>query len=196
MERTRVKDHLIVEAARKIFARKGYHKATISEIATAANLGKGTIYWYFKGKDSLSYTLVEEGISAIEDTIFGRVRITEDPVEKLRVFSQVVFQLAETDPDFMRIFKLFLENVALGNRRLELRLKKMYVTWQRVIVDILVEGINQGKIRSDLDLKNTASLALALMDGIIIQWLVNRQDTSFISICQAMEDVFIKGLRA
>src|ERR1700739_2551779 len=49
----------ILAAAKKVFARKGYHGTTIAEIAKTARLSYGAIYWYFDSKDALFHELLE-----------------------------------------------------------------------------------------------------------------------------------------
>ena len=51
----------IVGVARKVFARKGFHDATVDEIAETAGLAKGTVYVYFRSKRSL-YLALHQGI--------------------------------------------------------------------------------------------------------------------------------------
>jgi TetR/AcrR family transcriptional regulator len=71
--RAREKQHRIqdiLEAAEKIFFTKGYESATMNEIAREAELGKGTIYLYFKGKDDVHRAIVEKGM----DILFGLIQ--------------------------------------------------------------------------------------------------------------------------
>jgi AcrR family transcriptional regulator len=49
----------ILGAAATVFARKGFHKARMDDVARAAGLGKGTVYWYFASKEELAISLVE-----------------------------------------------------------------------------------------------------------------------------------------
>ena len=49
----------ILAAAKKVFARNGYHATTVADIAKAARLSYGSIYWYFDSKDALFHALME-----------------------------------------------------------------------------------------------------------------------------------------
>ena len=51
----------LFEAAAGIFARKGYHKATVEEIARAIGVAKGTIYYHFENKEDLYLAVIREG---------------------------------------------------------------------------------------------------------------------------------------
>ena len=52
----------ILASALIVFGEKGYHNATMAEIAEEANLGKGTLYWYFSSKEDLFSGMIEQGI--------------------------------------------------------------------------------------------------------------------------------------
>ncbi len=51
---------LILNAAIRVFAQKGYHQATMDDVAEQAELGKGTLYYYFRSKDEILLQLLED----------------------------------------------------------------------------------------------------------------------------------------
>lgn len=58
----------ILKAAAAVFARKGYHRALVDEVAKAAGVGKGTVYRYFRDKEDLFFSILDQGIDRlIED---------------------------------------------------------------------------------------------------------------------------------
>jgi len=57
--RTNLRRNQILEAATRVFAEKGYHRATTKDIARAAEIAEGTIYLYFKNKSELLIALLE-----------------------------------------------------------------------------------------------------------------------------------------
>jgi AcrR family transcriptional regulator len=102
----------ILDAAKKVFFSKGYSRATMDEIALAAEISKPTIYQYFKSKDDLFFSLmlpvVEEigkHLAAIKDHLANRrypsgSRLISDMFKGL----QSSYDLA---PDVFRIIQLF-----------------------------------------------------------------------------------------
>ena len=71
----RSKRQQILDAAGVVFARKGYHKATVDEIIALADTGKGTVYNYFVNKEQLFYTLIQERSAPFEEIAeaFGKL---------------------------------------------------------------------------------------------------------------------------
>lgn len=59
----------IVRAAVELFAEKGYHQASMDDIALRANVAKGTLYYHFSGKSQLFKTIVSDGLRQITTRI-------------------------------------------------------------------------------------------------------------------------------
>ncbi len=102
----------ILQAAKKVFFSKGYLKATMDEIAYAAEISKPTIYQYFKTKDDLYFTLmlpVVEDIGRHLELVEGDLDkglITEGRVLIDRIFA-AVYHSYELSPDTFRIVQAF-----------------------------------------------------------------------------------------
>ncbi|WP_298938500.1 TetR/AcrR family transcriptional regulator [uncultured Ruegeria sp.] len=59
----------ILDAAMKVFVEKGYHASSVSDVARAASLAKGTLYIYFDGKDAMTKAIVDRHFAMLEDRI-------------------------------------------------------------------------------------------------------------------------------
>mgnify|MGYP004707043205 CR=1 FL=1 len=69
----------ILEAAVEVIAEKGLHETTIDEIAQRAGVAKGTVYLYFKNKESLLASLMQVGLEAFESAVRRRVAAHSEP---------------------------------------------------------------------------------------------------------------------
>ncbi len=116
----------IVEAAKDVFASKGYLKATMDEIALAAEVTKPTIYLYFKAKDDLFFTLM---LPLIED-IHEQLRKVESRLKAgsiasgeslIKAIFQAFYHSYEILPDTFRIIQLFQQQGLMGELRPEVR---------------------------------------------------------------------------
>jgi len=65
----RMRRRQIFEATCEVIARKGFHRATIREIAQEADIGKGTIYEYISRKEDLLTLIIEEGLNLMAEQI-------------------------------------------------------------------------------------------------------------------------------
>jgi AcrR family transcriptional regulator len=78
----------ILEAALKIFARRGLIGTKLSMIATEARISQGLLYHYFKSKDELFITLIQQAIQELKNEIKNIYKLPGTPIEKLRNFAQ------------------------------------------------------------------------------------------------------------
>lgn len=108
----------IMAAAKKVFARKGFHATTIADIAKEAELAYGSVYWYFDSKDELFHALIAAEEYALRTHIavalgasgagFG---YAEGP---FRATLQATFEFFEADSESAKL--LFRDAYALDNR--------------------------------------------------------------------------------
>lgn len=88
------KQEKILAAALQIVAEKGPHDASVDEIAERAGVGKGTVYLYFRNKDTLLAALIQNGINTVVTAIRERVQKETDPRSQLiALISEHVTQL-------------------------------------------------------------------------------------------------------
>ncbi len=107
----------ILAAAKKVFARKGYHATTIADIAKAAKLSYGSIYWYFDSKDALFHALMEAEGQALRDHVTEAMLTTPargSPDAPFRAAVQTTFEFFEADRALVKL--LFRDSYALGDR--------------------------------------------------------------------------------
>ena len=94
----------ILKAAERIFATKGYHKTAIQDIAKEAQYAVGTIYLYFKNKQTLYLTLIEKKTQELVTTIKEKVKQTSNIKEKIKVLVEEQLSYFEDNEDFFRIY--------------------------------------------------------------------------------------------
>ncbi len=99
------KKSLVLDAAKKIFAEKGYHSATIAEIANRAGVAEGTIYTYFKNKEDLLFSITRGQFEQIKK-VFPDLYHLKDPLRKLRRFIRFNFNMFLSDRNFLKVFLL------------------------------------------------------------------------------------------
>jgi len=107
----------ILGAAKKVFARKGYHATTIADIAKAARLSYGSIYWYFDSKDALFHALMEAEGQALRDHVTEALLTTSGrgtPDAPFRAAVRTTFEFFESDKALVKL--LFRDSYALGDR--------------------------------------------------------------------------------
>jgi AcrR family transcriptional regulator len=147
----------ILQAARQVFARKGYEPATLEAVAREAGLAKGTLYLYFRNKEDLFFHTVLNTLESLQDSIREQAERQEGALQKLRAVAagQFAFFLRNRD-----ILQLFAPVSNPGLARLHKRLlRPMMEKWgahvQRVTA-LVEEGQRTGAVRRDLEARHIA----------------------------------------
>ena len=94
----------ILLAAEKVFAAKGFFPTTMSQIALEAEFGTGTLYKYFKSKEDLYFTLIDEKTAEINDSVKAELFKRMSAVERIEKILRIQFEFIERNRDFFRIY--------------------------------------------------------------------------------------------
>ena len=143
------KKQLILQAAMKVIAEVGYHKAKISKIAELAGIGAGSVYLYFSNKEAIIEEIFLEAWSIIEAAIKG---LAEDsalmPDEKIRELIAVIVRLAMSKPELSR---LILSEHSFWSASGNAKIMQTVGNVRSLLVSILSDGSQKGCFRRDMD---------------------------------------------
>ena len=135
----------ILEAARRVFARKGFG-ATVDDIAEAAGLAKGTLYLYFHSKREIYLAALRQSFAGLLEETRRSVETAPAAEEKIRAFIATCIRYAEDNKDFISIYHAEFGKVGLGSLNKEFR--SLYWQQARTLEPALREAAAQGQIRT------------------------------------------------
>jgi AcrR family transcriptional regulator len=139
----------IMEAARQVFARRGYSETTMDEIAEAAGVAKGTLYLYFKSKRALYLAALKHGISELNTQTRRAVDNARGVREKIRAFIATRVEYADENRQFCKIYYSELGNL-VHPVPTQAEFKKMYMQQADFMTSILQAAEECGEIRPGL----------------------------------------------
>jgi AcrR family transcriptional regulator len=190
------RQHVVTSAA-EVFAARGYHNATMDEIARLAGTAKGTLYLYFKDKESLFYAVFEWLTSVSFECSAAVERETMPAPQRLRTLVEDATRfLAE----HRELFPLTLEVWAAGGStnsraRFADALREMYARYRALIAHIIHTGQRCGELRADLDADALGATLTGAVDGLLLQcWFDPGLDPK--PLLDAFFDPLIRGMRA
>ncbi|MGH7949840.1 MAG: TetR/AcrR family transcriptional regulator [Candidatus Binataceae bacterium] len=164
----------VLRHAKRIFARKGYHRTNVSDIISRAGIARGTFYLYFQNKRDLFQELLEQVVSEITRRILRlKVAAAEpDPVEQLRANLKRVVDYVLAERELVDI----LLNHSVGfDRELDVRITEFYDRIAAAIKRSLDLGIEMKLVR-DCD---TRVVAYSILGGIKeVVGLISREDAA------------------
>ena len=165
----------ITGAAYEIIAEKGYYNFTMMDIAKRAGVSSGLIHHYFKDKENMLVTLLREMQQSVRAGTEKAIEEVPGPREKLEVFMDRAFDLAEAQREYLYVTYDFLTQIKF-NERMKRIMSKLYRGYRETMVEILREGKAQGVFK-DVDEHYTASFFVSIMLGIELQYVID--DTAF-----------------
>jgi len=185
----------LLEAARSVFARKGFYAATVDEIAAAAGVAKGTVYLYYRSKQEVYWAALEHGITELQDEIQTRQAEEKLPEDKVRAFIAIKIRYFEKNRDFFRIYFSELGSGFTHPAQMPKRFEGMYRQQARMLEAALQEGIKNKTIR---DIRaDTAAVAISdLIRGIIVQRLLGWSKKDVESDINFVFDLVWRGIVA
>ncbi|NPA31626.1 MAG: TetR/AcrR family transcriptional regulator [Chloroflexi bacterium] len=162
----------ILDAALRVFARKGFYEARMEDIAREAGLSKGLLYWYFGSKEALIETLL---ILLFEPDLRDLERLLREPhrptPERLQELAQNALSTLLPYQDLMPIVYEFY---ALATRPgpVKKAVQQYYRRYRELLSELLAQGIARHELRPDLDPSQTALALLAQFEGLILLWVI------------------------
>ncbi len=189
----------ILLAALRVIAKKGLASTRMSDIAEAADVGKGTLYEYFRSKEEMMH----EGFLLIfekaEEVLARKLFKVTDPAEKIHVILVGFVEALEQFPlDFMEImFDVWAEGVrsVKAKETTVFDMRRLYADYRNLLVSILTEGVHQGRFRKNLNPLLTASAILGSWDGLMLQWVLDHSVFNFKEAVETMYQAYMTGIR-
>jgi len=117
------RERLIIESALRVFARRGIKEATIDEIAEEAELGKGTIYYYFPSKEAILEGAIEATVDAHFDGLIERLKALKAPTP-FEIAEVILTSCAQNFKREAESFKVFYMVLSEPTGRLSRALSK------------------------------------------------------------------------
>ncbi len=153
----------ILTAASYIFAQNGFRRTKIDQIAEHLNVGKGTIYRYFKDKKSLFLAVFEQGMDQLRQTMRSNIDPVSNPKNKVATAVRTYFEFFDNHRELIEILMQVRSEFKEDYRRVFLALYRDYIVR---IQENLRRGVKIGVFR-ELDVEKTAEAMSAMLQGLL-----------------------------
>jgi AcrR family transcriptional regulator len=182
----------IIAAAAKVFQTKGYHAATVQDIADAVGILKGSLYHHVKSKEDLLYLIVKEPIARMYERMAEIASSDLPAAEKLR--RAILAHLEAFDRHYPHLF-VYLHEREEMKRRFRERFKLSPKQYERCWQQILREGVKSGEFRPDLDVP-VVSYGLLGMLNWLYKWYDPRGRLGVREVAGQLSALALAGLAA
>jgi TetR/AcrR family transcriptional regulator, fatty acid metabolism regulator protein len=185
------KPQQIIEAAVRVFARKGYYNSRVSDIAREAGIAAGTIYLYFKTKDEILVTLFRDKMADFVDTVRKAIAVEPDAASKVRRLVSLHFRILEDNPDLAEVVQVELRQ---GQKFFRGASSQEIGAYFALIGSVLEEGVAEGRFRSGLPVKVATKMLFGAMDQVATSWVLGRRGYQLADTAGAVAEIFLQGV--
>ncbi len=188
----------ILDAAERVFGERGVSRTSLADIATAASVTRGAIYWHFKDKADLFCEMVARVPMPMEDAPCQiNPALDPDPLASVRAMLVGILERTSGDAQARRVFHIVFNKCEYVD--------EMQAVWQRfremqsACLGRLEQGLSaaiaRGQLPAGLDARRTAMGLHALVNGLISKWVMDPKAMPAKGDAGMVIGVFLDGLR-
>lgn len=184
----------ILSTAERIFAKKGYYGATMSEIAAEAEFGTGTLYTFFNCKEDLYFTMINKKLNRINEKLLIILKGKGTCLEKMETVLKTDLKLIEENRDLFTIY--FYERDRLESRlrgRFKEGIESKYFSFLKAFAEVVRDGIRDREIR-EMDAMNVAIFFAGIIHTFFISWVMGEKQYPLTDKFLIMKELFLKGV--
>lgn len=183
----------IVEAAIRVFADRGFHRATVAEVAREADVADGTIYLYFKNKDDLLACLFEERMAELNALMSAQLAQVDGALEQVRCFVKTHLRMVRERPALAQVLIVELRQSA---RLIKAHKATGFASYLDIIGGIVERGIADGSVRQGVDTRAIRRAIFGALDEVALSWLLGGRRFDLGKNAEQLADLFARGLAA
>ena len=182
----------VLEAATAVFAKLGFHKARMDDIAEEAGVSKGVLYFYFKSKDAI--------IEALLKQIFSRSLNMHEMFQKEGSIRDHLLELTDTFGREVQMMKLLLPvafefySLAGRNKTVNEFVGNYYREMINELGKLIERGIATGELQSGLDTTETARTIISLFEGMTLLWILEKGKFDWVNNARTSIMQFTRGI--
>lgn len=163
------KRRLILRAAIRVFAEKGYHTCRVQDVATEAGVAYGLVYHYFSSKEDLLETIFRRTWSRMLAAVEEVERSRAPAREQLAAVAHIVLSAWQADPDLVRV--LVREVARSPHLQQEVdEIQNAFAALERIVI----QGQGTGELRTDISPRLAAWILYGALEELLTGWVYER----------------------
>jgi TetR/AcrR family fatty acid metabolism transcriptional regulator len=186
------KRQLLLDAAVRVFAEKGYHAARVGDIADEAGVAYGLLYHYFRSKDEVLETIFRTTWSNMLGTVESISETGGPARDQLRKVTEVILRTWRRDPDLVRV----LVREVTRSPQLQRQVDEISAAL-RSLQAIIERGQEAGEFRADVDARLASFVWYGALEEVLTGWVLGRlpdDDDAIADAERAVVNVVADGL--
>ena len=188
------KRRLILRAAIRVFAEKGYHTCRVQDVATEAGVAYGLVYHYFGSKEELLETIFRRTWSRMLEAVQEVERSGAAAREQLVQVAHIVLSAWQADPDLVRVLVREVARSPQLQQEID-EIQHAFAALERIVA----QGQETGELRQDLNPRLAAWILYGALEEILTGWVYERLPAGEAEVEEAeraVADLLYSGLVA
>lgn len=189
----------LLDAAVRVFGEKGVSQASLADIAAAAGVTRGAIYWHFKNKTDLIDALLKRTKIPQEEAWGTCCDAAErDPLGFIRDKAVDALRLGTTDEDTRQVWNILFHKCEPVEHTEPIAARKLSSRHDCALnmERFFRAAIDRGQLPADLDPRMAATGLSCYLDGLIYNWLMDPEAVSLADDAERYVDIYIEGLKS
>lgn len=191
-KRTGEKYQVILEAAVKTFARTGYHRTRVADIAHEAGVADGTVYIYFKNKEDVLISLFQDLMIRFVDELQSELVQCQDANEKLALIINYHLTTLANKPDQAKVTQIELRQI---DQTINAGISKPLMSYFQLIEEVIDEGKEQNLYRQNLNTRTARKVVFGAIDEVVTCWVMSNKPYDLSTLSEPVFDMLVRGLR-
>ncbi|MDD2844081.1 MAG: TetR family transcriptional regulator [Rhodoferax sp.] len=189
--------HQLLEAAQRVFAEKGVSRTSLQDIAQAAGVTRGAIYWHFKNKAELFNAMMDSAVLPMEQAMQQMGHDAgQDPLDELERAILQMMRRIESDARTRAIFEVATLKVEYVDELLAVKQRHVecYLAGTRQMQRSLEDAAARRALMLAVPADTAAHGLHALMVGLIHTWMLEPARFKLVAVSQAAIRTYLAGL--
>jgi TetR/AcrR family acrAB operon transcriptional repressor len=188
----------LLDAAEVVFRRRGIARSSLAEVAAAAGVTRGAVYWHFRDKADLCDAMCERARTPMEAMLSDAGAAThDDPLGALRTLAITALTRLASDPRSQAVFEVMLHETESAGEMATITERKQRERRHCLtnVERVLQQAVEAGQLPKDTDTPLAAQALHAYIGGLMNSWVLDPAAQDLARSAPALVDTFFAGLR-
>jgi TetR/AcrR family acrAB operon transcriptional repressor len=189
----------LLDAAERVFREQGVARTSLAEVAAAAGVTRGAVYWHFKDKADLFTAMCERATLPLDALLSQAGAVTHtDPLGALRELSVAALTCLATDPRAQAVFEVIFHKCELTGDLAQIAGERDRERCDCLVSveGLMLQAVAMGQLPADTDAAVATRLLHACVAGIMREWVLDKDAYDLAAHAPRFVDAILAGLVA
>jgi len=191
-KRTGGKKQILLDAAVKTFARTGYHRTRVADIAREAGVADGTVYLYFQSKEDILISLFQSLMNLFVNELYSELARCINANEKLEKIITYHLTTLGSKPEQAKVTQIELRQI---DQKINEGISKPLLSYFKLIEEVIDEGKEQGLYRQNLNTRTARKVVFGGIDEVVTCWVMSGKPYNLADLKESVFELLIRGLQ-